>query len=267
MLSKIQVISDIHIEFSNNIPIIPKLADTMFLAGDIGHVNKPNFKHFFDYVSMNWQQTFYVLGNHEFYSQYETEDICKLTDKYIEFFKQYDNITLLNRDKVEYQGYQILGCTLWSNVKADTRWLNDFVQIKKSIGSKLAPISLQDFLSFHNKDLNWLMENYDRSKPTIVMTHFPLISSLGEQRLDHPKFKNQNPSMKTYFMNNIDLCPENNLICISGHTHYSHDFIRNNIRYISNQLGYEEEIDETGCKNKPYIIHRGSRGNCFPLII
>ena len=31
------------------------------------------------------------------------------------------------------------------------------------------------------------------------------------------------------------------LICISGHTHYSHDYIRNNVRYISNQLGYYNE--------------------------
>ena len=32
-------------------------------------------------------------------------------------------------------------------------------------------------------------------------------------------------------------------ICISGHTHYSHDFIDNGVRYISNQKGYNSEPD------------------------
>jgi predicted MPP superfamily phosphohydrolase len=251
ILKKIQVISDIHIEFRKAIPLIPKLADTLFLAGDIGKIDTSNFKPFFDYISKNWKQTFYVLGNHEFYS--EKIDISSLTNKYIDFFKQYDNITLLNRNKVEYEGYQILGCTLWSNTTADTRYLNDFVQIKKNSMST-AGISLNDFISFHNEDLHWLKENYDKSKPTIIITHFPLISTLNEQRLSHPKYDDQDPKMASYFMNNIHLESENTLLCISGHTHYSHDFIRNGIRYISNQLGHIGELTESGYQDKLFYI-------------
>ena len=38
------------------------------------------------------------------------------------------------------------------------------------------------------------------------------------------------------------------MCCIAGHTHYSFDFIRDDIRYISNQFGYLDELKrkETG---------------------
>jgi hypothetical protein len=39
----------------------------------------------------------------------------------------------------------------------------------------------------------------------------------------------------------------NNILAwISGHTHWSYDFCNNNIRLISNQLGYESETEKTG---------------------
>ena len=33
---------------------------------------------------------------------------------------------------------------------------------------------------------------------------------------------------------------------ISGHTHWSYDFEKFNTKFVSNQLGYKEELGETG---------------------
>ena len=32
---------------------------------------------------------------------------------------------------------------------------------------------------------------------------------------------------------------------ISGHTHYSYDFTKNKCRFLSNQMGYSSEINES----------------------
>ena len=33
---------------------------------------------------------------------------------------------------------------------------------------------------------------------------------------------------------------------MSGHTHYSYDFIFKEIRFISNQFGYLDDLEDTG---------------------
>ena len=65
-----QLFSDIHLELlkSSKFPKIKPLTDYLFLAGDIGKINTPNYELFFDYCSQNWKKVFYVLGNHEFYN-------------------------------------------------------------------------------------------------------------------------------------------------------------------------------------------------------
>ena len=65
-----QLFSDIHLELlkSSKFPKIKPLTDYLFLAGDIGKINTPNYEPFFDYCSENWKKVFYVLGNHEFYN-------------------------------------------------------------------------------------------------------------------------------------------------------------------------------------------------------
>jgi len=70
---KIQYCSDLHLEFKDNTrfleenPIIPS-ADILILAGDITYMQEMYYAHpFFDYASKNWQQVYWVPGNHEYY--------------------------------------------------------------------------------------------------------------------------------------------------------------------------------------------------------
>ena len=73
------------------------------------------------------------------------------------------------------------------------------------------------------------------------MTHFPPI----RQGSSNPKYSSQPIYVANYFSwNNISdkLNCSNVVGWISGHTHWSYDITRKNIRYIANQTGYKEEF-------------------------
>lgn len=61
---KVQILSDLHLEFGNSINLKPN-TDLLILAGDIGNITQIGFKDFFEMVSIKWKKIIYVLGNHE----------------------------------------------------------------------------------------------------------------------------------------------------------------------------------------------------------
>lgn len=85
---------------------------------------------------------------------------------------------------------------------------------------------------------------------TIIMTHFPPI----REGTTNPKYKFEPEFIKNYFTwNNIhfDLNISNIIGWISGHTHYSYEIDINNIKFISNQVGYKEEYLNNESKFEP----------------
>ena len=78
------------------------------------------------------------------------------------------------------------------------------------------------------------------------MTHFPP----HRDGTSNPKYLVQKSEINSYFawpngtLENFKL--DNVLTWISGHTHWSYDFIENGVRLISNQIGYKSELGDTG---------------------
>lgn len=245
-----QVFSDIHIEVSRSYPKLPPKAPILFLAGDIGYLHDENFGEFMDYLSLNWKYVFYVLGNHEYYSDID-KDI--LESQYIEYFAKYTNIYLMNRTKISIFGIDILGCTLWSNPQGEyTDKLGDFHRI--TVGE--FPCSLEKYREFYHKDYEWLLKNIDLNTPTIILTHYPTSIDLA---VKNPLYPNQSKFTERYFHNSIEF-PDNGVsrLFISGHTHWSFDYTKDSSnRYISNQVGYIYEktaLDGDGSfKYKAYL--------------
>ena len=245
---KIQIYSDIHLEFYKTFPKIEPLADILFLAGDIGKLHMDNYKEFFDYVSKNWKYCFYVLGNHEYY--HSKKNFEKLNLEYKEFFKNYNNIHLLDRDYYILDDILIIGCTMWTKVDNNIiNIINDFQHIKIKENNRTVKMNIETFNSLHQKDkdflLNIIIENKSFSK-IIILTHFPLI----QENVSNPIYNNQPEYIKNYFSNNISLdinCFQRMYI-IGGHTHYSYNFKKDNITYISNQFGYKSELQNTNMK-------------------
>lgn len=260
---KIQVYSDLHIELWNKIPNLPAKAKYLFLAGDICQLNHPLFYKFFDYCSAHWEKVFYTPGNHEFYSNKKSYNILdfeynlKLTEKY-------KNVYYLNNSSASLdENIEIYGTTFWTEPpfkSADIAkdYLNDYNNINYFDEERKYPISLTPnqvkFLS--NESYNGLQKFLNETqKQTIIMTHFPPLRS----ETSEPKYLTQhNRLLNSYFswpdetINNILINSTNMpLAWISGHTHWSYDFNmtnknNKNIRFISNQLGYKNEIGNTG---------------------
>ena len=102
----------------------------------------------------------------------------------------------------------------------------------------LKPITLTQYNTLHEQDKTWLFANIDPSRKTVIITHFPLTRN----GVNHPKYTDQKSSICNYYANEFhhgllsayQPSEDNQLIIISGHTHFNYDFVKDNIRYISN---------------------------------
>jgi predicted phosphohydrolase len=265
---KFQLFSDIHLEFFKDYPKIVPLTDYLFLAGDIGKLSHPTFKPFFDYCSNKWKKTFYVLGNHEYYSSDKTHQ--KLNESYKEFFSSYSNVHLLDDSyydlEDENQSYRIYGSTLWSEINS-TDGLNDFNMIKmKNEKNWTVPINISYYNDLHTNSVTKLFDmikthKFDPMAPRdlIIITHFPPVKKTNKQEnyTSHPMYQNQTETINKYFSNDFteeylkmwDLTEtelySNVKVWMSGHTHYSYDF-NYCTRFLSNQFGYQSEFQQSG---------------------
>lgn len=100
-----QYFSDLHLEKRSSIPRIQQVADTLLLAGDIGHPNTEIYKEFFSLYSLKYEKIFIVDGNHEW-------------DKGIpnpKRFQHLNNVFLLDNSHILLDNkWIIVGTTLWT---------------------------------------------------------------------------------------------------------------------------------------------------------
>ena len=261
----IQIISDLHLEFYKSIPKFKPNAKYLCLAGDIGTIetietietigqnNGSKIEEFLSYCSDSWEKTFYILGNHEFYQS--NEFVFKKTSmedlelKYKTICDKFPNVFLLNNSFEEIvPGLNIYGTTLWTNNYGyrgePYEILNDYnmiaIKTKESEPNVLLTTKYINKLSSYQLEnlSNYLKQNLTK---TIIMTHFPPIRN----GISNPKYNSQPIYMRNYFSWN-NICSKldcNNIIgWIGAHTHWSYDFIQNNVRHVSNQVGYSNEF-------------------------
>ena len=273
---KIQIISDLHLDdykYRNEVISFEKIIKPeekyLFLAGDICTLDCPYLKPFLKYVSKNWEKIYYVLGNHEYYQC--TENIkCynDLNNIYNELTKNYSNIYFLsNTTKNIYHIfhdnniYFIIGNTMWSKCK--NRGINETTHIYKDATSKIDyewmcekyNSCLNNLkISNYNDYINKVQLEHPNSKINfILLTHFPISKY---ELTSWEGYHSQSDGLQSYFCNDIDnsMKVNNELtkynIMIAGHTHYSYDYTDSNIRFISNQFGYPDELKT---QNKNYI--------------
>lgn len=254
MSIKIQVISDLHLEFLKAIPKIfrskfsqkPQFvqAPYLFLAGDIGHpkLDRGIWLQFINLCEQFYDKIFYVSGNHEAYGSeyYETIDTIK------KVFESKPKFVFLERGVVSELGpYKVVGCTLWSDVnKVGFASLNDGAYIKIKSNDSIVNLSHKDVLEFYEKDKEWLESQVDEK--TIVMTHhLPSFKFIAEQYKTY-RYDNLN----TGFASELDSILLRSKAWIYGHTHYGSIKQINNTMCICNPYGYPGDF-KTKFKMKP----------------
>jgi len=248
-----QIYSDLHLEIWNKMPEIVVKSKYLILAGDICQISHQLFYNFLDYCSLKWEKIFYVPGNHEYYSKKKNMKELEFQYKY-HIEERYKNIYYLNDTFVKLnENTNIYGTVFWTipqfvSTNEAKLLINDYNNILYYNETKRHVMNL-DITHINNlaKTSFDKLRDYLKSNDTktIIITHFPPITT----NTSNKKYMNQ-LTMNSYFSwsdNTLDKLDLTNVSAwISGHTHWSYDFIKNNVRLISNQLGYKEELGKTG---------------------
>lgn len=255
-MTMISCCSDLHIEFDYQ--ALPG-GEVLILAGDICEAknykkdfhstklldaNPGTYKYrdFFEIECAKYDQVFYVMGNHEHYRGRFDKTANELRSMLPA------NVTVLDKDYVEYNGVIYLGGTLWTNLNnADslTIWtlksmMNDYKSIQnyypdKGLYHKLVP---EYTFREHIKTLEYFKSVLEANpdKPVVVISHHgptPLsielcykddhhmnggyVSDLSEFIFDHPNIK----------------------LWIAGHTHHTYRYYMGDTLVVSNPKGYK----------------------------
>jgi predicted phosphodiesterase len=249
-----QVYSDLHIDTWNKMMFLPVTAKYLFLAGNICTSTNDYFIPFMDYCSKKWENVFFVPGNHEFYVKKKNYNELCFDYKY-KLNNRYKNIHYLDNDFISLNDeINVYGSTFWNippfNSTYEAKFsINDYnciTYFNKTKGHTV-DLDINYVKELANDSLNKLQKHLNESdKKTIVMTHFPPLRSgttnpkyLALDRIQNPYYTWRDNTLNNFNLKNVP-------IWISGHTHWSYDFKKDNTRFISNQLGYNYELGETG---------------------
>ncbi|MAX81778.1 MAG: phosphoesterase [Crocinitomicaceae bacterium] len=234
---RIQIISDIHLEFGHDLLSFEK-ADIVVLAGDV-HLGVKGIEWIKKTITN--QPVIYILGNHEYYKGSYPKTLKK-----IKALAENTNIHVLENDAIEIDEIKFHGATLWTNFSLFGNpktygmicqdKMNDYKLIRRDPSySKLRTL---DTFSIHNQSIKWLTNSLmeSNSKYNIVVTHHaPSIQSIPEVFKEDP--------MSAAYASNLE-----ELILTSKPDYWIHGHIHTPVRYaigettvICNPHGYLSE--------------------------
>lgn len=243
---KLQILSDTH---TFDYDIHPD-ADVVVHAGDFSN----NLRGCLDFVNAckdESKEHVFVLGNHDYYGS----DIGSVK----RFFEDHPEYNCLYPEKtIDINGYTFVGGTLFTNFRANKLEhsdpsqfddnkkaaydVRDFESITKNGGKSY--ITSEDLVTEFNKTYNFINKYRNKDK-TVVVTHFPPhLSCLDPYWGFNPFTKHLNP----YFINDLDVSGFKLWLC--GHTHTAQDVVVDGCRIVINPLGYPNEHDKNGYRNK-----------------
>jgi Icc-related predicted phosphoesterase len=248
---RIQYCSDLHLEFDHNSRYLKKkplqvCGDILILAGDIIPLHDEFLNDsFFSFITDNYKQVFWVLGNHEFYYKDLTE-FGKSNN--IQLRK---NINVVNNIELEYENIRFVFSTLWtkiSNINESNieQNVSDFANISSN-NKRLKAI---EYNRLHTEGFEFIQQSLKtRNNKTIVVTHH-LPSNLCNSSVH--KNSNINEAFCVDLTEYIENCNAN--FWIYGHSHFNQKpvYIGKTI-LLTNQLGYVQSNEHGSFKHNAYI--------------
>jgi predicted phosphohydrolase len=192
-----------------------------------------------DELRTHYKSVFVVPGNQEFYFS----DIETVLDKITDYCNSATNVYFLNNTMYDLGNVVILGGTLWADVNlnvSNTSHLSTKYQyIKKDRNNEL---SLQDTVNMHQQSVTWLKSALNfieqTEKKVIVCTHFPpLIKGVSD-----PKMESATKNIG-YATDLSEIMKQHQCVkaWVFGHTNWSVNYVMNNVKILSNQIGYKTE--------------------------
>ena len=256
---KIQIVSDLHLEFSDINIQNQTDADVLILGGDImlaEKVLKPEseygmrFRDFLKRVSFQFPHVIYIAGNHEFYGGYFHKSLEQLRMA----CAVHNNVYFFERDTKTIDDVVFVGGTLWTDMnKGDPLTLhavrdmmNDF-RIIKNDEKGYTNLKPADVAIRHRETLKYFQSILDENKErkcVIVGHHSPSYQSM------HPMYSNDHIMNGAYHSDLSEFMFDNPQIVLwtHGHTHHCFDYQIGNCRVVCNPRGYQNDgySEETG---------------------
>lgn len=237
--------SDFHSEHADYFvpPMVGDKESNLGIPGDvlpIASLFSEKGRRFFKSVSEQFENVFYVPGNHEYYGG----DLVTSDDKVRKFLEEegLSNVHYLNPGVVEFEDYAVVGAALWTDfehgnqksMKAVQNQLNDYYCIRYN-NSRL--ITAKDTFNLHREHLEFIMKwaQYfkDCGKKVVVMTHHaPSRTSI------HPRWMNTPINGGFVSDLNAEILELEADIWVHGHCHDSFDYMIGNTRVLCNPRGY-----------------------------
>lgn len=233
----LQYASDLHFEFPANKEFLKQhplepVGDVLVLAGDIiPFALMDKHQDFFSYVSDNFETTYWLPGNHEYY-HFDMAEKSGVLNEGIR-----SNVFLVNNTSVVHEHVKLVFSTLWSRISPGYQWqiersLNDFHVIKH----KGYRFSAEQYNQLNAESLVFIQKELSTNQngQTAVFTHHC------------PTFLNYPEQYKGDVLNEAFAVELHDLIEASeiafwvyGHHHTNTaEFTIGNTKLITNQLGY-----------------------------
>ena len=243
---KMQVVSDLHLEFHNPIPALVEGVDIIVCAGDLAPLQAGALM----YAAKEWASAriLYVPGNHEYYGT----DIELARHKLARECRTL-GITLLDSGATTIDGIRFVGATLWTDFKidGDNREAATHAAIGKDMTDFTGAIQHRQrrFTTFesarrHQQDRRFIEAELVRTSKskntTVVITHHaPTARSINAQFKGH--------HLNGAFASNLEDIIERYqpALWIHGHMHNAVDLQIGRTRVLCNPGGYEAEKNET----------------------
>ena len=276
---KIQIVSDLHLEFADCNIKNENNADVLILSGDIlvaqdlhdhpetdygmySDVNLANlgrrqrtalrFRDFLKRCSFQFPKVLYIAGNHEFYHGKFPENIEHLRAECAKF----PNVHFLEMDTITIDDVTFIGGTLWTDmnrgdpltVHAISDMMNDFRIIRNS-QRNYARFSPQDAAQRHKETLAYIKlmvaEKHD-TKFVVVGHHSPSFQSVHEfYKHDTVMNGGYHSELSEFIMDRPQI-----KLWTHGHTHHCFDYVLGETRIVCNPRGYDGHEDTGWDPNK-----------------
>ena len=270
---KIQLCSDLHLEFSDINIENKDNVDMLILAGDImiaqdlhDHpetVTSPyapyvqlgrrqesaqRFRDFLRRVSMEFPHVIYIAGNHEFYHGKFIDSLRVLREECAKF----SNIYFMEDDYKKIGDFLFIGSTLWTDMNRGdpitlytvANSMNDY-RIIRHDGMGYTKLRPAHVLSRHRHSLEFIgnaIKDHPTDKVVVVSHMAPSVLSIN------PKYKDDRHMNGAYYSDLSEFIldhPQIKLWC-HGHVHTPFDYVIGSTRVACNPRGYEGFEPDSG---------------------
>jgi predicted phosphodiesterase len=250
---KIQIVSDLHLEFSDILIKNTNNADVLILSGDIMVASKVNkieseygirFRDFLKRCSFQFPHVIYVAGNHEFYSDGK---FFQGIDELRAACAQHDNVYFLERDTKIINNVVFVGGTLWTDMnKFDPLTLHAvrdmMMDYRATVNDQAGYRRLKpaDTCERHKLTLDYIKHVVDENKDkkcVVVGHHSPSFQSVADE------YKSEYLMNGAYHSSLEEVMLDRPQIKLwtHGHTHHPFDYVIGETRIVCNPRGYEQE--------------------------